>query len=118
MVARNSDGKLIRRPLSPHLQVYHWPISMALSIGHRITGMGLIVQWAATNTIAQTVVDDDKLGRVISLYAVVFFAGAPIGALVEGSLATAIGPIHTLALAGAACMAGTFVFGRPLTKEG
>ena len=32
MVARNSDDKLIRRPLSPHLQVYRWPISMALSI--------------------------------------------------------------------------------------
>ena len=41
MVARNSDGTLIRRPLSPHLQVYRWPISMAMSIGHRITGVGL-----------------------------------------------------------------------------
>ena len=41
MVARNTDGKLVRRPLSPHLQVYRWPISMALSIGHRISGVGL-----------------------------------------------------------------------------
>jgi succinate dehydrogenase / fumarate reductase cytochrome b subunit len=41
MVARNSDGKLVRRPLSPHVQVYRWPISMALSITHRITGVGL-----------------------------------------------------------------------------
>jgi succinate dehydrogenase / fumarate reductase, cytochrome b subunit len=41
MVARNSDGKLVRRPLSPHMQVYRWPISMALSITHRITGVGL-----------------------------------------------------------------------------
>jgi succinate dehydrogenase / fumarate reductase cytochrome b subunit len=41
MVARNSDGKLVRRPLSPHLQVYRWPLSMALSILHRITGVGL-----------------------------------------------------------------------------
>jgi len=29
------------RPLSPHLQVYRWPISMTLSILHRITGVGL-----------------------------------------------------------------------------
>ncbi|MEK9947342.1 MAG: succinate dehydrogenase, cytochrome b556 subunit [Alphaproteobacteria bacterium] len=29
------------RPLSPHLQIYRWPISMALSILHRITGVGL-----------------------------------------------------------------------------
>ena len=41
MVARNSDGKLVRRPLSPHLQVYRWPISMALSIAHRVTGVGI-----------------------------------------------------------------------------
>ena len=41
MVARNTDGKLVRRPLSPHLQVYRWPISMALSIAHRVTGVGL-----------------------------------------------------------------------------
>ena len=41
MVARNSDGKLVRRPLSPHLQVYRWPLSMALSILHRVTGVGL-----------------------------------------------------------------------------
>jgi succinate dehydrogenase / fumarate reductase, cytochrome b subunit len=43
MVARNTDGKLVRRPLSPHLQVYRWPLSMALSISHRITGVGLSV---------------------------------------------------------------------------
>ncbi len=41
MVARNTDGKLVRRPLSPHLQVYRWPVSMALSIAHRISGVGL-----------------------------------------------------------------------------
>ena len=29
------------RPLSPHLQVYRWPITMALSIGHRATGLAL-----------------------------------------------------------------------------
>jgi succinate dehydrogenase / fumarate reductase cytochrome b subunit len=43
MIARNSEGKLVRRPLSPHLQVYRWPISMAMSILHRITGCALAV---------------------------------------------------------------------------
>jgi succinate dehydrogenase / fumarate reductase, cytochrome b subunit len=61
MVARNSDGKLIRRPLSPHVQVYRWPISMALSIAHRATGVGLglgtlLLTWwlvaAATSDVA------------------------------------------------------------------
>ena len=43
MVARRSDGKLVSRPLSPHLQIYRWPVSMVLSIGHRVTGVGLSV---------------------------------------------------------------------------
>ena len=29
------------RPLSPHLQIYRWPITMAASITHRVTGVGL-----------------------------------------------------------------------------
>jgi len=43
MVARNTDGKLISRPLSPHLQIYRWPLSMVLSISHRTTGIVLSV---------------------------------------------------------------------------
>jgi succinate dehydrogenase / fumarate reductase cytochrome b subunit len=43
MVARNTDGHLVKRPLSPHLQVYRWPITMALSILHRATGIALSV---------------------------------------------------------------------------
>ncbi len=41
MVGRNSEGKLVRRPISPHLQVYRPQISSALSIFHRITGCAL-----------------------------------------------------------------------------
>jgi succinate dehydrogenase / fumarate reductase cytochrome b subunit len=26
------------RPLSPHLQIYRWPLPMMMSIAHRITG--------------------------------------------------------------------------------
>jgi succinate dehydrogenase / fumarate reductase cytochrome b subunit len=31
------------RPLSPYLSVYRWPITMTLSILHRVTGVGLSV---------------------------------------------------------------------------
>jgi succinate dehydrogenase / fumarate reductase cytochrome b subunit len=34
------------RPLSPHLSVYRWPITMTLSILHRATGAGLAVGFA------------------------------------------------------------------------
>ncbi len=41
--ARTSDGKLVRRPLSPHLQVYRPQITSALSIFHRLTGIAISV---------------------------------------------------------------------------
>lgn len=33
----------LERPLSPHLQVYRWPLAMAISILHRITGVALAI---------------------------------------------------------------------------
>src|SRR3954469_25219148 len=42
--APNSPGPSARphgRPLSPHLQIYRWPLTMAASITHRATGMAL-----------------------------------------------------------------------------
>jgi predicted MFS family arabinose efflux permease len=81
-----------------------------------VVGASLIVQWAASNTVVQTLVHDDKLGRVMSLYAVAFFAGAPLGALLEGSLASVIGPVHTFAIAGVGCLAAAMAFRRALPR--
>jgi succinate dehydrogenase / fumarate reductase cytochrome b subunit len=53
MTGRTSDGKPVRRPLSPHLQVYRLQITSVLSITHRIAGIGLgvgtllLVWWLA-----------------------------------------------------------------------
>lgn len=41
MVAHTSDGKLVRRPLSPHLQVYRPQLTSILSIMNRVTGIAL-----------------------------------------------------------------------------
>ncbi len=41
MVGRTSDGRLVQRPLSPHLQVYRPQITSVLSILHRATGIAL-----------------------------------------------------------------------------
>jgi succinate dehydrogenase / fumarate reductase, cytochrome b subunit len=41
MVGQSTEGERVERPLSPHLQVYRWPISMALSILHRASGIAL-----------------------------------------------------------------------------
>jgi succinate dehydrogenase / fumarate reductase cytochrome b subunit len=42
-VAKASDGRLIRRPLSPHAGIYRWPVTMVSSILNRITGVALSV---------------------------------------------------------------------------
>jgi succinate dehydrogenase cytochrome b subunit len=31
------------RPLSPHISAYRWPITMTLSILHRVTGVGMSI---------------------------------------------------------------------------
>lgn len=71
-----------------------------------LTGAGFIITLAATNTIVQTVVPEALRGRVMSFYTVSFLGTAPIGSLVAGMAAERIGAPVTIALGGAACMAG------------
>jgi MFS family permease len=80
-----------------------------------ITGLSWMVQMGATNTIIQTIVDTDKLGRVLSLYAVAFFGGMPLGALLEGWLADHLGPMNTFLCAGIAVSCAGLVYLRALT---
>ena len=40
-VGTATDGRTVRRPLSPHLQIYKPQLTLALSIFHRITGVAL-----------------------------------------------------------------------------
>ncbi|CAG0974084.1 hypothetical protein BURK2_01464 [Burkholderiales bacterium] len=68
-----------------------------------VTGGGVIVAAAATNTIVQTVVDDDKRGRVMSYYTMAFVGMAPVGSLVAGALAKAIGASWALAINALLC---------------
>jgi MFS family permease len=75
-----------------------------------ITGLGLITQMAASNTIIQTIVDDDKRGRVMSFYVMAFIGTAPFGSLLAGILASSIGAPITLLIGGAACLIGSLFF--------
>jgi MFS family permease len=75
-----------------------------------VTGATMMTQMAATNTLIQTLVDDDKRGRVMSLYSMAFFGIIPFGSLLAGSLAHRIGTPNTVFLGGAACLLGGLVF--------
>ena len=75
-----------------------------------VAGLGMMVQMACSNTIIQTIVDDDKRGRVMSLFTMAFIGMAPFGSLFAGALASRIGAPNTLAIGGGFCVAGGIVF--------
>ncbi len=75
-----------------------------------IAGCGFIVQMAASNTIIQTIVDDEKRGRVMSFYMMAFLGTAPFGSLIAGWMSTRIGAPHTLLVGGVSCVAGAAWF--------
>jgi MFS family permease len=86
-------------------------VSLVLLLG---CGWGLMVQMASCNTILQTIVDDDKRGRVMSFYAVAVMGTLPIGSLLAGALAARIGAPRTVAVGGATCLVAALAFARSL----
>jgi MFS family permease len=75
-----------------------------------VIGAGMIVQMAASNTVLQTIVDEEKRGRVMSFYAMAFFGAAPIGSLLAGALAQRFGAPVTLLASGVVCIAAAAAF--------
>ena len=75
-----------------------------------LAGFSMMTQIASSNTIIQTIVDEDKRGRVMSLYAMSFMGVMPLGSILAGSVADRIGVQLTLLLGAAACIAGAVIF--------
>ncbi|PWU01860.1 MAG: MFS transporter [Terriglobia bacterium] len=79
-----------------------------------LTGFGMMQQMAASNTILQTIVADDKRGRVMSFYTMAFIGMAPFGSLLAGFVAARFGAPATLLLGGVVCLAGSLWYARQL----
>jgi len=79
-------------------------------------GFGIIVTAASINTIMQTVVEDDKRGRVMSFYTMAFLGVTPLGALWAGTLASAIGAPATLLIGGCTCVLAAAVYARRIPE--
>ena len=79
-----------------------------------IAGFGFMVQMASSNTVIQTIVDDEKRGRVMSFYMMAFLGTAPFGSLIAGSLSSHIGPGRTLFVGGTCCILGALWFANAL----
>jgi MFS family permease len=81
-----------------------------------IAGFGMIVQMASSNTILQSIVQEDKRGRVMSIYATAIIGMTPLGNLFAGSLASWIGAPNTLIISGIACIIGSLIFAMNLPQ--
>jgi MFS family permease len=88
-------------------------LSLALMV---IVGLGMMLQMASSNTILQTITDDDKRGRVMSFYTMAFMGTAPFGSILAGGLANMIGVSNTILIGGISCIAGAAVFAYKLPK--
>jgi MFS family permease len=84
-----------------------FPLSMFLML---IVGFGMMQGLAASNTVIQTLVPEDKRGRVMSYYTMAFVGMAPFGSLLAGGLAHVLGAPHAVMITGAFCVAGAVWF--------
>ena len=75
-----------------------------------VTGFGMMQGMTASNTIIQTLVPEDKRGRVMSYYTVAFVGMAPFGSLLAGALGHTIGSQRTVMISGVACIIGALWF--------
>jgi MFS family permease len=79
-----------------------------------VAGFGIIVTAMSVSTVFQTIVDDQKRGRVMSFFTMAFLGMQPVGSLIAGALAAWIGATHTLALGGLCCITGALLLWRKL----
>ena len=75
-----------------------------------IVGFGMMQGMAASNTVIQTLVDEDKRGRIMSYYTMAFVGMAPFGSLLAGALAHRLGAPRAVMITGACCVAGAVWF--------
>jgi MFS family permease len=81
-----------------------------------VAGFGMMQGVTASNTIIQTIVPEDKRGRVMSYYTVAFVGMAPFGSLFAGSSAHLIGAPYTVMVSGVACILGAIWFATQLAR--
>jgi MFS family permease len=82
------------------------------------TGCGMMMQMASSNTLLQTIVDEDKRGRVMSFYTMAFMGMGPFGSLLAGGLADLLDAPRTVIIGGIVTIAGALLFASRLGRMG
>lgn len=89
------------------------PLSLALLA---VSGFCMMLQMAGSNTLLQTIVDEDKRGRVMSLYTTAFMGIAPLGSLLAGTIADHFGAPTAVQIGGATSLAAAALFAWSLPR--
>jgi MFS family permease len=75
-----------------------------------VVGFLVMVLMGACNIVVQTIVAEDKRGRVMSLFTMAFMGLAPLGSLFAGAVAGRFGPPVALQCGAAVCLLGSVAF--------
>uniref|UniRef100_UPI0010A7F95C MFS transporter n=1 Tax=Geomonas edaphica TaxID=2570226 RepID=UPI0010A7F95C len=89
------------------------PLSFAALM---VAGFGAMTLVASCNTILQTILEEDKRGRVMSFFTVAFMGMTPFGSLGAGTMSRMVGPRVTLVVGAVCCLLGALVFARNLPR--
>lgn len=80
------------------------------------TGLGMMIEITASNTMLQTISEDDKRGRVMSFYSIAFMGTVPLGNLLSGFFSDIIGVPYTVLFGGVFCVIGAVIFASRLPR--
>ncbi len=86
---------------------HHVVLSMAAML---IAGWGMMQGLAGSNTVIQTLVPEEKRGRVMSFYTMAFVGMMPFGSLLSGALAHVLGAPVTVLMTGTGVLLGGLLF--------
>jgi MFS family permease len=89
-------------------------LAVALGIA-LVLGLSLMMQMASSNTIVQSIVDDQKRGRVLSLFVMARRGVESLGSLLFGAIANWVGTPATLMIGGAVCLLAVAAFASKLS---
>ncbi len=90
-------------------------LSLAL-IALGIVGLGGVLMMASGNTLLQTLVEEEKRGRVMSIFTMAFSGTMPLGNLAIGAIAGKFGASFALTLSGMFCVIVAIIFFRKIPQ--
>jgi MFS family permease len=87
------------------------PLSLACLA---VTGLGGVLTMASSNTLVQSLVSNERRGRIMAIFTMSFTGAMPIGHLVFGGLTKHLGAASSLCIGGLICLATAALFYRSL----